>query len=225
MEQLIRRYKCREITFSEFVAGTEKYWCTMADDMLRKWDHPAAVERDDLVQEMLLSAWKGLDSWQDGKGVTGKQWVVFGAMKSARRWFHVQRGAKSFARCSGDKDPSPRYPVREADVETSQLESAVSAWSAERALLPQGEAMSIAEFERLAQNDVDREVILALQEAASSREIEVLLAMFQRAGRPNNPRTKRFKRGSVRISGTDLKNAKVAYFEYIEWLAEEAANV
>ena len=78
-----------EASFDAFHAATIKYWRCAAGDLLRRWDHPRAVEEDDLVQEMLLAAWRAIERVDPERG-DPRRHVVFCAAKAARRWLHRQ---------------------------------------------------------------------------------------------------------------------------------------
>lgn len=119
-DYFVGAYNDDRATFDEFALSTIKYWRTMADYMISNWDHPLAVERDDLVQEMLLGAWMSMSRWRAGKGSSARKWVTFCALKSARRWFHRQRGAYKYANGTG-KDSTSHYPRSDSLIGTDDF--------------------------------------------------------------------------------------------------------
>jgi DNA-directed RNA polymerase specialized sigma24 family protein len=157
VRELILKCHQGEASFDVFYAATIKYWRCAAADLLRRWDHPQAVEEEDLIQEMLLAAWRAIESFDPERG-DPKRHVVFSAAKTARRWLHRQRGAYGFARCRKGADPHGRYPASGADEWFDNVE----ADSGERGGLSLHEqAVAILESMQLAQTERDREILEA----------------------------------------------------------------
>ncbi len=146
-------------SFDRFYTATIKYWRAAAGDLLRRWDHPAAVEEEDLVQEMLLGAWRAIETVDPSRG-DPRKYVTFGAVKAARRWFHRQRGAYGFARCSKkNNDPHGRYPVTGLDwFDRDEVPAEVEDVGG---LDPREQAIAALESMERAQTERDREVLEA----------------------------------------------------------------
>ena len=173
-----------ESTFDEFVAGTMPYWQKAAADLMTRWDHPPAVEEDDLVQEMLLGAWKALQTVDPFLG-DPRRYVVFGAVKAARRWFHRQRGAYGFARTSGkNRSPEGRYPVAADWLDRVGQEPERS---------PQDEATAVLEAMRLAQTENDRRVLDALWRSTCTDDVAAELCRQPGGSRRRKPGKRELK--------------------------------
>ena len=81
--------------FREFFAATRDEWRSSAEWLLRRWRHvPTFVAREDVEQELLLGALKGLKEWHPSYGNPLHKHIRFAAVHGAMRWIHVQRNAK-----------------------------------------------------------------------------------------------------------------------------------
>lgn len=89
----------KRIDFREFWKSTAGEWAKLADYVLNKWKVPAAVSREDVVQEMAIAVFRYTPHWKPTGAEPGK-YFVFQAITAAKRWIHKQRGVR------GDKDPS-----------------------------------------------------------------------------------------------------------------------
>jgi len=144
----IMRVKNGEASFDAFAKATMRYWRRAAADLLGRWDHPAAVDEDDLVQEMLLAVWRAIQQVDPERGDPRRR-IVFSAAKSARRWLHRQRGAHGFARCRPGSNPDARFPV----AAPAAVDRAAGPES------PQEIAAAVMDAMALAQTEQDREIL------------------------------------------------------------------
>ena len=80
-------------TFAQFAASTRVDWTRLAKYVLARWSVPSAVEVADVQQEMLLAAWRAVESWDDTRGVSLHGHVLWNVMTSAKKWLHKQRNA------------------------------------------------------------------------------------------------------------------------------------
>lgn len=110
MREHIESCRTGETGFADFVEATLPYWRCVAGDLLSRWDAPEAVEEADLVQELLLEAWRAIETADPARGDVRSR-VVWCSVRAARRWLHRQRGAYGFARCKRGSDPSSRFPT------------------------------------------------------------------------------------------------------------------
>lgn len=106
MEAQLMALRDREIGFDAFAQATRGSWTALATHLMRRWRVPAAVEVEDVRQELLMACWAHVDDWRPGCGTTIKKYVVYKAMDCAKRWLHGQRAALK----RRDKSPS-RHPV------------------------------------------------------------------------------------------------------------------
>jgi len=147
MNALILRCRDGDCTFAEFAEKTLSYWRRAADDLLGRWDHPAAIDCSDLIQEMLIAAWRSMERVDPTRG-DPKRYIVFAAVKAVRRWFHRQRGAYGYARSSGkNRSPEGRYPIGIDWYDDISIDGLSGASVQERAV-EMHESMLFAETER-----------------------------------------------------------------------------
>lgn len=117
MKRELMAVRAGRLTFDQFARQTSTRWRYLADQLLRHWSAPAAVDADDLCQELLIGAWAVLPRWQPARGASIDRFVIFNAMTSAKRWLHVQRGVKrSRTGPHPDRVPS-RHAIAVADLE------------------------------------------------------------------------------------------------------------
>lgn len=94
-------------------------WCALhrreigqiARGLLRRWSVPAAVQVEDVEQELRLGAVLAWQEYDARRGVPRDRYVWWQAVQRAKRWLHVQRGA---LRRSGSA-PS-EHPVGETEM-------------------------------------------------------------------------------------------------------------
>ena len=119
-----------QIDFNRFSRQTHPFWVATARYLLGRWRAPDAVEIEDMVQELLVEAWRAFPKHDPLRGdVT--DFVCYEATSKAKRWLHGQRGRR---RCSrSDKAPS-RHPIRFSAIgasggvhsrNTSQMDAAI----------------------------------------------------------------------------------------------------
>lgn len=158
MREHIESCRTGETGFADFVKATMPYWRCVAGDLLSRWDAPAAVEEEDLVQELLLAAWRAIETADPAKGDVRRR-VVWCAVKTARRWLHRQRGAYGFARCKRGADSSSRFPTPADWVDKVPEDRPGGA--------AQEQAAELMRSMRLARTRQDREVLEAFLRAPS----------------------------------------------------------
>lgn len=79
-------------SFDQMVKDSKHEWSYLARFIFRRWDVPASFDENDLVQEMLMSVWDRLQSYQDGKASL-ERYVIWNAIKRAERHVHNQRAS------------------------------------------------------------------------------------------------------------------------------------
>jgi hypothetical protein len=105
------------MTFDVFVQQTSTRWRYLAEQLLRRWSAPAAVEVEDLQQELLVGAWAVLPRWQPARGTSVERYVIFNAMSQAKRWLHVQRGVRRSRRGPHPDRVRSRHAIAVSDLE------------------------------------------------------------------------------------------------------------
>jgi DNA-directed RNA polymerase specialized sigma24 family protein len=133
-----------KLPFAEFVRRTAPHWDRMAAALMRRWRVPAGVERADVVQELLLAAWRLVPEWDPARGPTLHHYVAWNASIRAKKWLHKQRGAKRWddaapsrhARAFTELDPDGLDPGRwdrllqagyDAELEAAEQEEVLRA--------------------------------------------------------------------------------------------------
>lgn len=99
MKRELEQLRSGAWSFAQFRAATRREWELMAASLMRRWECPPAVDLEDVVQELLLNAWRFLPKFEPDRGKTLHQYIVFNAMDKAKKWMHKQRGG------GGDSSP------------------------------------------------------------------------------------------------------------------------
>jgi hypothetical protein len=120
------------ITFDAFAQQTSTRWRYLAEQLLRRWRAPAAVEVADLQQELLIGAWAVLPRWQPARGTSVERYVIFNAMSQAKRWLHVQRGVRRNRSGPHPDRVRSRHPIAVADLEVQTEPTQTDAIDAKR---------------------------------------------------------------------------------------------
>jgi DNA-directed RNA polymerase specialized sigma24 family protein len=92
------------IGFDRFVRETQLRWKRLAIYLRTRWKHPLWHSLEDVVQELLLGAWKCIKRFDPSRGVTLERFVIFNAVDVAKKACHRARGAKLSG--SADRNPS-----------------------------------------------------------------------------------------------------------------------
>ena len=100
-----------KISFDTFAKATAKEWDRMGHKLYRAYRNnlPLGVEVGDIIQEMMLAAWKCALDWDPARGGDFTRYVTWSAYAIAKRWVNGQRNALKRA----DKAPS-RFPIGES---------------------------------------------------------------------------------------------------------------
>jgi hypothetical protein len=95
MERELQELRRGEIDLAAFFTATQQDWKSLGASMFDRWPLPAAIEPDDVMQEMLLDLLeeRRVSEWDPAKGPTLARYVVWNACSSAARWLHGQRDA------------------------------------------------------------------------------------------------------------------------------------
>lgn len=91
-EQL-RLLHAGEIGFDAFSRATASNWSGLGRFLLRKWHVPAGVGLEDVVQELLVGAWRAVPKYDAKKSSSLERYVVWCACDKAKKFIHKQRGA------------------------------------------------------------------------------------------------------------------------------------
>jgi len=151
------------LTFDGFARATRLEWFRLAAYLLRRWQAPADVGLEDLVQEMLLEAWSISARFDPGRGKTIQQYVTWNAVSRAKKWLHRQRCAYKL----DDRSPS-RHALCMASLDDDaprRLEPAAPAVPEERT-----RTRAVAEALGRLDSDVDRALLLSLVDARGDVE-------------------------------------------------------
>ena len=95
--------KSGAISFDLFALQTKEQWRVFAADIMRKWPQPAWVELEDVEQDLLVGAWKAIQSHQAGRSDLGG-YVVWNAFDKAKKRAHKARNA--YRHRGADSSPS-----------------------------------------------------------------------------------------------------------------------
>lgn len=117
-EALVRRVHAGLITCNAFFIASRSTWERLAVYLLRRWKAPAWVERDEVVQELMLAAWGAI--WQydpTRREKTIGQYVEWNAIDKAKKKLHKMRNAKLSG--NADANPGRHEKIFSAFAETS----------------------------------------------------------------------------------------------------------
>lgn len=107
LENQCTRVLAKSITFGAFIHATRTEFARLAQALIRRWNPPAWVTTEDVVQDLHFGAWTtlfGKKPFNPARGVKLSRYVVFNAMSYAKRALHKARGAKLSG--SADRNPS-----------------------------------------------------------------------------------------------------------------------
>lgn len=108
-----RAYHAGEIDLNRFFKDTKPVFEACASRLMRRWRTPIAVEREDVVQELMVCSIKFFKKWDPEVGVELGRYVLWNAQDKAKKWMHKQRGA----RLHGNADSNPgRMPMLLGDM-------------------------------------------------------------------------------------------------------------
>ena len=120
-------YAAKRISFDEFSRKTRSFWAAAARYLMTRWKGPEAVEVDDLVQELLLEAWRSFPMHDPLRGDL-TEFICYQATSRAKRWLHGQRGRRKCSR--SDKAPS-RFPLRFSSIRSTGNDEDLSTFISE----------------------------------------------------------------------------------------------
>lgn len=105
MQEQLMALRNGHTNFDQFGRSTTSDWERIAGSLMRKWQCPPGVGVEDVMQELMLAAWKFVDKWDPKYGVKIDRYVTWNAIDKAKKWINKQRQAGT----AGDKGKS-RYP-------------------------------------------------------------------------------------------------------------------
>lgn len=123
VHDLLPRYRRGEITSAEFLTRTQGDFQHLAEALIRGWDLPAAVDADDVAQELRRYAIEKVEDWDPARGDLAK-FCIFSASEKAKKWLHQQRRAPKEKRGEHRGGLPSRYPLLLLDaVDREERES------------------------------------------------------------------------------------------------------
>ena len=140
----------------------------MARVLHKRYTLPPGVSREDVEQEMLLAAWRAVESWEEGRAsLVG--YVVWSAHSCASKYLHKQRGADQHTR----KGPG-RYALNASLIQredgTSVLDEATrGAPDSERQLDVESALEKVARFSE-DQSEAQRKALIYYVEEQADEE-------------------------------------------------------
>lgn len=79
-------------TWTQFVQRTDKDWTRLAARQRKRFKVlPAAVELEDIKQELLVAAFKAYEAWDADGGQPLHRWVIVQSVQRCMDWLNVQR--------------------------------------------------------------------------------------------------------------------------------------
>ena len=75
-----------DVSFDRFAVRTRRQWYGLAAMLLKRYPAPAAVEAEDVVQVLLLAAWKFLARYDFARSADVGRYVQWNAIKKGRRY-------------------------------------------------------------------------------------------------------------------------------------------
>lgn len=149
MSEALAELRAGTIDFTQFRRRTERDWGRLAAYLMRSIDLPDGIDEADVVQELLIAAWRFVHQWDRAHGTNTslKSYVVWNACDKAKKWMHTQR--KSATR---DGTSPSRHPVSISSLHLEDWqEEALASVPAEVDALVEREHASLAVVDRIAQ--------------------------------------------------------------------------
>lgn len=95
MDGALHEVRAGRVSFDAFVRSTIDRWRRIAAKLLREWrDTPGWLPHEDVVQDLLLAAWRCIPKWDESKGRTLEDYVIWNAKDKARKNIHRARFGK-----------------------------------------------------------------------------------------------------------------------------------
>jgi len=135
MKASCRRLQAGEIDFDGFARETAARWQSLARMLIRRWRPPATVTEEDVVQELLLGAWRYRPKFDPARGVALERFLIWNACTEAKRFLHRQRQAHKRSDKSESRNAVPLSQLLRPDEDESRmLEGILGAGSGEGAI-------------------------------------------------------------------------------------------
>lgn len=108
-----------KVSFASVYNQTRNLWVYMADKLLVVRNPGIGVGREDVVQELLVGAWRAVGKWDPTRGVAIDRYVIFNSNANAAHWLDHQREAS----CGGKLSRNPtRAPMLGSRVDIGDSE-------------------------------------------------------------------------------------------------------
>lgn len=113
-------------TFAQFERRTRKDWRRVAEYLLTRYAVPRAVEVEDIVQELLLNAWREVPKFDPSRSSDPGAFVLFRAISRTKRWMHSQRRARTCRAPSNHDVSFSEAFEREPEIEVEGKQEATT---------------------------------------------------------------------------------------------------
>lgn len=94
MNDALLRVRLGQMSFDAFARASLENWRGRARGLLRAWKVPAWLTLDDVVQDLLIAAWRLVAGWNPLLGTTIEEFVVWNAVDIAKKRIHKARLGK-----------------------------------------------------------------------------------------------------------------------------------
>ena len=152
-------------TFREFVEATRPHFRALAGTVLKQWDVPVWMGREDIEQEMYIAGWIFVNRFDPTRGVGIEGFMVYNMFDKAKKRVHKARGANLHRKA--DSNPSTYERPFSTLVREGEEDSAV-----ERRLVNEVPALQAAHVERV------EGLTKAKKVCGSIRELLAIQAMY-----------------------------------------------
>ena len=96
MDVLLHDVRSGKLSFDRFVALTKSRWAALSAKLIKRWDAPPWVAREDVEQDLIFSAWRMI--WRSRELEDGKarlvDFVIWNATDKAKKAIHKARLGK-----------------------------------------------------------------------------------------------------------------------------------
>jgi hypothetical protein len=89
-------------TFAQFVQATRPHWKALSIYVVKRWDLPLWMDKEDVEQELHVAAWTFVGKFDDKRGKKLEEFVVWNAIDKAKKVAHKARGANRHRGADGN---------------------------------------------------------------------------------------------------------------------------
>ena len=171
-EGAVERLRVGRATYNEFVSETRPRWEALAGWLLGRWKLPGWVERDDILQDLLVGAWRACWTYEEGRGsMPLGRYVRYAAVGHAQKRIHKMRGVSLHTCVGPSRVDMPMASLSEEAQRILEALQAMPASQEDELIDRQGTQRAMARCQTI-------EELLVVQALALTRGLEESAALL-----------------------------------------------